>query len=440
MYDIQAKAVAFYLPQYHPVPENSEWWGPGFTEWTNVAKARPIYKDHYQPHIPRELGFYDLRMIDTMREQAAMATRFGVHGFCFYHYWFSGRRILEKPVENWLKSDIDFPYCLCWANENWTKKWDGGNGEVLLEQNHTEEDFRAFFHSVRPHMEDPRYIRVSSKPLLAVYRPSLFPDSLRATEIIRDEARKSGIGELHLCTVQFYGITDPAEFGFDAAIEFPPHTFLRGENLSEHVTSVPSDSAATVVDYRKIIAQALDRPPVSYRRYRGVIPSWDNTPRRHHDPVIITHSRPDLYRYWLTRIVHQAKQQLPEEERLVFINAWNEWGEGCHLEPDLKHGLDYLKATFSAVTSSETELEVENAATIGPDGVRLTGALVPFPSAQMEEIDEARRARLPAIKFYTVTAFVGTRLRRYAPWLFGPARAVYHGARKLVSRLGRLSW
>ena len=178
----QSKLIAFYLPQFHRIPENSDWWGPGFTEWHNVVRARPNFEDHYQPHIPRELGFYDLTYVDVMREQAELASLFGIYGFCFHYYWFSGRRILELPVDNFLKSDIDINFCLCWANENWTRTWDGANDGILLEQKYAEGDETLFINSLIEAFSDSRYIKVNGKPLLVVYRACLLYTSDAADE------------------------------------------------------------------------------------------------------------------------------------------------------------------------------------------------------------------------------------------------------------------
>ncbi|WP_045761017.1 glycosyltransferase WbsX family protein [Xanthomonas albilineans] len=352
------KAIAFYLPQYHPVAENSEWWGPGFTEWTNVAKGLPNFVGHYQPHIPRELGFYDLRLVDNMRAQAELANLYGIHGFCFYYYWFDGRRILELPLDNYLKSDIDFPFCICWANENWTRTWDGLEKDVLLQQKHGDDQDRRFLEDILPLLSDHRAIRVDGKPILLVYRADLFPDSKETTKRWREVAREHGIGEIHLVAVQFYGIVDPYEWGYDAAVEFPPHTFIGADNsFTQHVDFINSEFRGGLVDYRKVIAQSIGRSKPGFRWYRGIVPSWDNTARRQHTSHICVESSPRLYAYWLRKLVEYTRVHNAPEDQIIFINAWNEWGEGCHLEPDLKHGLAYLEATYEALLLNRSELD-----------------------------------------------------------------------------------
>lgn len=424
------KLVAFYLPQYHPVAENSKWWGPGFTEWTNVAKAKPNFAGHHQPQVPRDLGFYDLRLPQVMADQAALAKTYGIGAFCFYYYWFAGRRILETPLDNWLASDIDFPFCICWANENWTKRWDGGAGEVLLAQDHSEQDFRAFFHAVLPMLQDPRYLRVDGKPVLNVYRPTLFPDAKAVCDLWREEARLAGLPGLHLCTVQFYGIDNPADLGFDAAIEFPPHKFVARENLAEPREMLNPDFSGTIADYRKIIAQSLDLPDPDYVLYRGVIPSWDNTARRQNDPFIVDHADPALFNYWLARIIAWTRRRHQGSSRLVYINAWNEWGEGCHLEPDMKYGTQYLEACLAALTNPMSELELTNAATTTAERTEIIAPVPPFSDVDLSvQIQAAREAR--AVRGVWAVDMVSIFLRKWMGWLHPAARRFYHGLRGL---------
>lgn len=346
------RAIAFYLPQFHPIPQNDAWWGPGFTEWRNAARALPNWEGHYQPHVPSELGAYDLRDVEVQLRQAKLAKAHGLSGFCFYYYWFGGKRVLERPVEQWFENkDIDFPFCVCWANENWTRTWDGKEKDILLAQNHSPEDDEAFLRSVIPLLKDPRYIRVDGRPLLAVYRVDLFPDMRQTAERWRRIAASEGLPGLHLCAVQFYGIDDPRPWGFDAAIEFPPHKYIGPENQPDAMPTFTNPNfAGGVLDYPKIVSQALLRQlPDDYIVYRGVIPSWDNTARRQHTPHIIINSSPLDYQHWLRAIVEQTRRIRTPENQILFVNAWNEWGEGCHLEPDVKYGRAYLEATRAAL-------------------------------------------------------------------------------------------
>lgn len=341
-----ATLIAFYLPQYHRVAENSEWWGPGFTEWTNVVKGRPNYEGHYQPHLPRELGFYDLSSVEVMREQADMAKLYGVGAFCFYYYWFSGRRILEKPVDNFLRSDIDMPYCLCWANENWTRTWDGDTRSVLLEQKYLETDPKAFIESVLPHFRDRRYLQVDGKPMLVVYRAKEIPDAARVFEFWREAVKAAGFTGLHIAVVDFYDISRPDEVGADALVEFPPHKFNGPQSVPDRTPTLTNrEFGGGIVDYAKVMAQSANRPVPDFTLYRGVLPSWDNTARRQNTPTILHGSSPELFEQWLRYVRAYSRKVLSDRpDNFIFINAWNEWGEGCHLEPDQMHGLRYLEA------------------------------------------------------------------------------------------------
>ncbi|MHB9476237.1 glycoside hydrolase family 99-like domain-containing protein [Mesorhizobium sp. W016] len=342
------KLIAFYLPQFHRIDENSEWWGPGFTEWTNVARATPNFYGHDQPRIPRELGYYDLSHLDTMREQVEFAKLYGLHAFCFYHYWFSGRRVLEKPVDLFLEFDIDFKFCLCWANENWTRAWDGDTRNILLEQKYAEEDAKAFIETMIGYFKDERYIKIGGMPLLVVYRAKDIPDPRRWFSIWRDHAVANGFPGIHISVVDFYDISTPQEVGADSLVEFPPHKFNGPQNHpSEFPLFTNPNFSGGVVDYRKIIAQSANRPKPSFNIFRGIIPGWDNTARRQNNPTIVLNSTPELYGEWLRFLRFQARQNHPDpESRIVFINAWNEWGEGCYLEPDRRWGLSYLEETL----------------------------------------------------------------------------------------------
>ncbi|MFN0111992.1 MAG: glycoside hydrolase family 99-like domain-containing protein, partial [Blastocatellia bacterium] len=336
------RAIAFYLPQFHPIPENDQWWGKGFTEWANVSKAQPNFVGHYQPHLPADLGFYDLRVPETREHQAELAKAYGIHGFCYYHYWFGGRRLLERPFNEALKSGRpDFPFCICWANENWTRRWDGLEQEILIGQNHSEEDDRNFIRDLFPAFEDHRYIRVNGQPLLLVYRADILPAAARTVERWREETRKAGLGEIYLVAAQTFGFTDPREFGFDAAVEFPPHK-PDGELLTGRITRLNQDFDGVVLDYTSMMKAIAIQPPTDYKRFRTVIPCWDNTPRRQNGGRVYLHSTPAAYEYWLGQAVRATVAELAGDERMVFINAWNEWGEGAHLEPDRQFGHQYL--------------------------------------------------------------------------------------------------
>jgi lipopolysaccharide biosynthesis protein len=359
MFDV--KTIAFYLPQYHPIPENDEWWGKGFTEWTNVAKARPLFQGHYQPHLPANLGFYDLRLPDTRQAQANLAKQYGIHGFCYYHYWFNGKRLLERPFNDVLFSgQPDFPFCLCWANENWTRRWDGQDQEILVEQVYSEENDRLHMQWLAKAFQDPRYIRVEGKPLFLVYRATKIPDPKRTSQIWREEAHKLGIGEIFLCRVESFidEHSDPNQIGFDASVEFQPDWGELGSPLQRGIgwsvarklkLAKKSYAINQIFDYSSMVKNMLSKPNVPYLRFSCVTPSWDNSARRRESASIIKGSSPEIYEHWLKQVIHQTLQEPRNTEKIIFINAWNEWGEGNHLEPCQKWGEEYLQATFNCI-------------------------------------------------------------------------------------------
>ena len=346
-----SKLIAFYLPQYHRIAENSEWWGPGFTEWTNVVKGKPNFDGHYQPHLPREFGFYDLSNVEVMREQAEMAKLYGVGAFCFYYYWFSGRRILEKPIDNFLASDIDIDYCLCWANENWTRTWDGDTRSVLMHQKYEESDPLAFITSLLPHFRDRRYIRVNGNPMLVVYRAKDIPDVKNVFAIWRKTVIEAGLPGLHITVVDFYDISTPMEVEADALVEFPPHKFNGPQSGPDNIPVFSNQKfRGGLVDYAKIMVQSAGRTRPDFPFYRGIIPSWDNTARRQDTPTIIYGATPKLFGKWLSYLRAYTRDTFSDrDDNFIFVNAWNEWGEGCHLEPDQKWGLGYLVSVAKSI-------------------------------------------------------------------------------------------
>lgn len=344
------KLIAFYLPQFHPIPENDQWWGKGFTEWTNVTKAIPQFIGHYQPHLPTDLGFYDLRVPEIQIEQVNLAKKYGIFGFCFHYYWFEGRRILEIPLKNYLSNnEIDFPFCICWANENWTRRWDGLENEVLLSQNHSIESNNAFIKDIIPLFQDSRYIRINGKPLLIVYRIGLLPDAKATAKSWRDYCIQQGIGDLYLVAAQGFGLSDPREYGFDAAVEFPPHTMNNLSIVTRHNRIMNPHFKGTVYDYEEYVKSENYLKKVPYTLFKCVCPSWDNTARKPNNGSILHNTNPDIYKKWLSNVIDYTKKNNHSEEQLVFINAWNEWAEGAHLEPDRKFGHGYLKATADAI-------------------------------------------------------------------------------------------
>jgi GT2 family glycosyltransferase len=346
------RLIAFYLPQFHPIPENDRWWGTGFTEWANVTKARPNFDGHYQPRLPGDLGFYDLRMVEVMEQQSELAKNYSIYGFCYYYYWFGGKRLLEMPLERMLKTDKpDIPFCLCWANENWTRRWDGREQDILVRQVHSAQGDRAVMLDIIRYMHHRNYIRINGKPLLLIYRVSQFPDIKRTTDMWRDLCHKEGIGEIYLAMVESfenaYSKNTPSQYGFDASVEFPPHgTEARTEPPGRILNP---EYKGSINDYRKLALKYIARDIPSYTRFRTVLTSWDNTPRQQHNSYIFAHATPGAYQAWLEALIRQTREQNFGEERIIFINAWNEWAEGAYLEPDQRFGHGYLEATRNAM-------------------------------------------------------------------------------------------
>jgi lipopolysaccharide biosynthesis protein len=348
------KLIAFYLPQFHAIPENDAWWGHGFTDWVNVRRARPNFVGHYQPHVPAELGYYDLLAPAARAAQAELAREHGIHGFCYYHYWFNGRRLLERPLNAVLESGKpDFPFCVCWANENWSRRWDGGGNELMIAQEYLPEYERWFIEELVPTLADRRYIRVGGKPLLLVYRANLLPEPKRAAETFRRVARAAGVGDLLLAYVLHPGLPSPEALGFDAAVEFPPHG-LSVISLTDQIDRINPAFSGEVWDYVSAAQDSLRRTSPSHRVFRGVMVGWDNTPRLQNNGQIFVNTHPANYGRWLSAIVEQTRRTREPEERIVFVNAWNEWGEGCHLEPDQAFGRAYLQATRDALAPAAT--------------------------------------------------------------------------------------
>lgn len=343
---LRLKTIAFYLPQFHPFAENDAWWGCGFTEWTNVSKAVPQFVGHRQPHLPGELGFYDLRLIDVMKRQAQLAKLYGIHGFCFHHYWFSGHRLMERPVDQLLAHpEIGLPFCICWANENWTRRWDGHENDVLIGQNYTADNDIGFIRDAMPYLTDVRYIRIDGRPLLIIYRPSLLPDARKSLEVWRNYAREQGLGELFIAMVQF-DVDDPRTYGFDAALEFPPHKVARGLSSINHTLDIANPRyEGYVVDYREMVERSNQWPADDYPLFKGVTPRWDNEARKPGCGYTFAHSSPGEYQRWLQSAGNFALANPVCGESVVFINAWNEWAEGAHLEPDRHYGYAFLQAT-----------------------------------------------------------------------------------------------
>jgi len=338
------RLIAFYLPQFHPTEENDRWWGKGFTEWTNVTKAQPLFEDHYQPHLPTDLGFYDLRLRETRQEQNALARQYGIDAFCYHYYWFSGKRLLHKPLDDMLADPTsNFPFCLCWANEAWTRRWNAAEHDILIAQQYLPGDDLKFIESVEPFLRDPRYVRVNGRPLLIVYRPHHIPDGAAWAETWRRHCRDVGIGEIHICGALTHGHKTVAKLGYDSAVEYPPHNaWAPSKNLQ---IRFHNPFSGNVLDYPEVADSFVENEYPNEKVFRTVMPAWDNAARTGSRATVFVNGTPANYEVWLRRAVEKTEREREPAERIVFINAWNEWAEGCHLEPDRRYGRGFLEAT-----------------------------------------------------------------------------------------------
>jgi lipopolysaccharide biosynthesis protein len=362
---VLVRLIAFYLPQFHAIAENDQWWGEGFTEWTNVTKAIPRFAGHYQPHLPGELGFYDATKPETLARQAALARQYGIEGFCFHHYWFGGRRVLERPLQTLLAHpQIDLPFCVNWANENWTRRWDGKDEDILLGQAYSPEDDIAFARSLEPLFRDRRYIRIDGRPLLLLYRPGLLPDAKATVARWRDHFKSAGLGNPYIAAVQTLGSDEAAAYGMDAGVGFPPFWKCYDIPMRNDLQLLDRKFTGAVRDYNMLAEASIAAARQDHRVFPGVMPSWDNEARRPGRGMCFSGSTPSAYGRWLKAACHISMRAFSGDERLVFINAWNEWAEGAHLEPDRQFGHAYLAQTARVLNSlSEKATEDSGAAT-----------------------------------------------------------------------------
>lgn len=349
------RVIAHYLPQFHPVRENDEWWGKGFTEWTNVTKSQPKFQQHYQPRLPSDLGFTDLRLREVCEAQEALALANGVYGFCYYHYWFSGKRILERPLENKLGNpNQKMPFMICWANESWNRSWSRQEKEILLEQKYLSEDIERHFMDLLPIITDKRYITVNGKPVVAIYDPSRIPYLSELLTTWQEMSIRHGLTGIYFMCCEAW-LNDPAEkLGFDSSYQFFPNNQSKPKQLRASIVNRvkarfglskerKAFNSNYISEYSELMKTELNRNFRSRRVFPGLVPGWDNSARRSENALIIHNSSPELFSQWLHEI---GRSYIPfdEEENFIFINAWNEWAEGAHLEPDMRFGCKYLDA------------------------------------------------------------------------------------------------
>ena len=350
----RARLLSFYLPQFHPIPENDRWWGKGFTEWTNVTRAQPLFPGHPQPRLPTELGFYDLRLPEARAEQAALASEHGIEAFCYWHYWFRGKRLLERPFDEVLSSgQPDFPFCLAWANETWSRRWLGEEKDILVEQTYSPEDDENHIRWLLPAFADDRSFRIDGRPLFLIYRPTDLPDPRRTTDVFRGECIRHGLKEPFLLGVNAHCWNlDCCTIGFDGTLLFMPQL----GNLEEYMSDDPSETKRArnerfgvesdtlkLYDYEEALVSMLsNREQYDHYVYPSIFAGWDNTPRREENGIIILNSEPEIFGAYLSYLIDEV-QANPPDQRIVFLNAWNEWAEGNHLEPDNWNGRRYLE-------------------------------------------------------------------------------------------------
>jgi hypothetical protein len=348
------RVIAFHLPQFHPIPENDEWWGPGFTEWTNVAKARPLFRGHTQPHLPADLGFYDLRVPETRDLQAQLAAAAGVSAFCYWHYWFAGRRILQRPIDDIIGSgEPEFPFCLGWANQTWTGIWHGAADRVLLEQTYPgADDDLAHFTDLLPAFTDPRYLTVDGRPVFYVFRPEQLPDPAEWTARWQSMARAAGLPGFYLIAeisdLLGYGPTysDIRSHGWDAGV------YVRLPARQDRASRARMRLRRKVWGGPEVLPYDVQRAGVPdcvrAAALPCVYPNWDNTPRSTRGGIVLTGSSPDRFAAQLRGALGEL-QGWSGEERLLFVKSWNEWAEGNYLEPDQQFGSGWLEALRRAV-------------------------------------------------------------------------------------------
>ena len=362
------KALALYLPQFHPIPENDEWWGKGFTEWTNVAKAKPLFEGHWQPRLPADLGFYDLRVAETRIAQAELAKQYGVYGFCYWHYWFGGKQILERPLQEVVSSgQPDLPFCLAWANQTWSGTWHGlSNSKILIEQTYPgKQDHTDHFYACLEMFKDPRYIEVEGKKLFFIYLSQEIPQIKEFITLWQDLAQKEGLSGFHFAGMNQSPDWDPKSDGLNAAVQYWSQ---REEYQYRHLTlkdriqlrlfghesltrQRKKNRLPLKLSYPKLV-EKYPHVPVRYDEYPSVFCDWDNTPRSGADGWLFEDFSPELFGELCFKAFEQT-QNKPKGEKIVIIKSWNEWAEGNYMEPDQKFGHRYLEAFKNALTRYE---------------------------------------------------------------------------------------
>lgn len=412
------RLIAFYLPQFHPIKENDLAWGKGFTEWRNVATGKPRFVGHQQPYLPRDLGFYDLRLEETIKDQVELAKHHGIYAFCFYYYWFSGYQLLSKPLETFLKrKEWDFNFMICWANENWTKRWDGRDKEVIVAQKYLKDDPLNFIKDIEHILLDPRYVRVDGKPLMGVYRGPDLENPNRYVSVWRKYFKEKHGLELEIITTLHFDGSDPRSLGMDAGIEFAPHVDIRRGDFDRSKFEIQgsrrllldNNFRGLVLDYRCHLMFECEKNYFDFPTYKCLAPSWDNDSRKKGKGSMVMYgANPDLYTELLDRILdtETKKQKSP----IVFINAWNEWAEGTTLEPTLHYGNSILLRTSEVLAKhSNNRINSQNYPMFGisrSDNCELAVVVHIFYRNEWKYIEKRIKRSLAGIKhdlFITLT-------------------------------------
>lgn len=370
------KVIAFYLPQFHEIPENNEWWGKGFTEWVNVKKAKPLFEGHRQPRVPKDNNYYDLSDVNVMRWQASLAKEYGLYGFCYYHYWFNGHMLLQKPLENMLNDKkVDIPFCICWANEHWTNAWVSRENKVLIEQSYGEKkEWKEHYDYLSKFFHDDRYIKEDNKPMIVIYRPDIVDCMEQMMDYWQELAKEDGFdGLVFAYQSMSYDYLDYHRGDkFDYDIEYQPgyarafmknnkpdflrkifrkcmsYSYKLGLNIKE-------TTKLSKYDYKQVWDYIIDTPPISEKSIACAFVDWDNTPRRGNGGAVFEGMTPDLFESYLQKLIVKSKEQYKKD--YMFIFAWNEWAEGGYLEPDEENGFRNLEAIRNALINTGEFIE-----------------------------------------------------------------------------------
>lgn len=359
--NIDTKLITFYLPQYYENKMNNDNFGKGFMEWYNVTKAIPQFTGHYQPHLPIDVGFYDLSHDDIMYRQIELAKKYGIYGFCFYYYWFSGERLLDKPLDNFLANkDLKFPFCLFWANETWTKLWgDGDHRTIIKKQELNQNDEKLFIKDIVKYFQDDRYIKIHNKPLLIIYKTEIFKKEKFTSflETIKLEIKNYGFSDLYILTTDCgFGKIDAKQYKMDGIVEFTHRDIqekpivydLKNKYINPHFRGI-------VYDIYQSLQKKKHIQKSNQNIFKCVAAGWDNTARKAYSGATIFYMNPSIYKKWLKDVIDWTKKNKPKEEQIIFVDSWNEWAEGAHLEPDQHYGYAYLQATKEALEETFTE-------------------------------------------------------------------------------------